>query len=123
MRKKSSISLNLGAWPQNDGIQFRVWAPYAKEIKVIFETKTQPFFLKAEKDGYFSAFIPGMTAGALYKYQIDNGQNYPDPCSRYQPQGPHGPSMVINNNYPWQDDVWQKKGLTLEGQVIYELHV
>jgi maltooligosyltrehalose trehalohydrolase len=116
--------VNLGAWPKEDGVYFRVWANQAKEIKVIFEDKTKAFPLKPEQDGFFSGYVSGVAPGALYKYQINNEDCFPDPCSRYQPQGPHGPSMVIDpSDFVWHDQDWQKKGIELHGQIIYELHV
>jgi maltooligosyltrehalose trehalohydrolase len=47
---------------------------------------------------------------------------FPDPASRFQPEGPHGPSQVIDPSaFAWTDADW--KGLTLEGQVLYEMHL
>ena len=53
---------------------------------------------------------------------MDGGEAYPDPCSRYQPRGPHGPSQVIDPNaFAWTDRAWP--GMRLAGQVLYEIHV
>jgi maltooligosyltrehalose trehalohydrolase len=58
----------------------------------------------------------------LYRYRLDNGDAYPDPCSRYQPRGPHGPSLIVDpSTYAWRYPDWQ--GVRMQGQVIYELHV
>jgi maltooligosyltrehalose trehalohydrolase len=47
---------------------------------------------------------------------------YPDPCSRYQPDGPHRPSLIVDpDTFAWRDRGWP--GLTMHGQVIYELHI
>lgn len=114
----------LGACPRENGVFFRVWAPYSKEVRVVLNDVEESFMLITEADGYFSALVPKVEAGALYKYQMDDGLQYPDPCSRYQPQGPHGPSMVVDPlAFKWQDEVWQANGLTLKGQVFYEVHV
>ncbi len=71
--------------------------------------------------GYFSALIEGMTAGSLYRFRLDGQGPFPDPASRFQPEGPHGPSQVVDpGTYRWSDRDW--KGIGLRGQVIYELH-
>ena len=57
-----------------------------------------------------------------YRYRLDGGQAYPDPCSRFQPEGPHGPSLIVDPRaYQWHDEGWP--GVTMHGQVIYELHI
>ncbi len=57
-----------------------------------------------------------------YKYSLDGGEAYPDPASRYQPTGPHGFSQIVDpNSFPWSDEEW--RGVKLEGQVLYELHI
>ena len=79
--------------------------------------------MKREPDGYFSAVVAEAGAGTLYRYRLD-GEDYlyPDPASRFQPEGPHGPSEVIDPEaFHWTDFSWQ--GVPLEGQVIYELHL
>lgn len=116
--------MKIGAWPQDKGVQFRVWAPKVKSVDVVITDDNAVFPMTREDDGYFSAHIADLTPGAHYKYRIDGGQDYPDPCSRFQPQGPHGPSMVTDpNSFSWTDHAWQQRGITLKGQVIYELHV
>jgi maltooligosyltrehalose trehalohydrolase len=75
-----------------------------------------------DEAGYFSGLVPIATAGMLYRYRLDNGDAYPDPCSRYQPRGPHGPSLIVDpSTYAWRYPDWQ--GVRMQGQVIYELHV
>jgi maltooligosyltrehalose trehalohydrolase len=78
--------------------------------------------LTPEPEGYFSGTVPDARAGTLYRYRLDGGDRYPDPVSRFQPEGPHGPSQVVDPaGYPWRDRDW--KGARLPGQVLYELHV
>lgn len=61
-------------------------------------------------------------AGALYKFQLDGGEAYPDPASRFQSQGPHSFSEVIDAEaFQWSDQKW--RGVKLLGQVIYEMHL
>ena len=108
--------LPVGAEVTPEGVHFRVWAPKRKKVEVA--TDTGSFELEAEGDGYFS----GIGRGSLYKYRLDGGDAFPDPASRFQPQGPHGPSQVIDpSTFPWTDEGW--RGLRREGQVLYEMHV
>src|SRR6476469_7812004 len=66
--------------------------------------------------------VPGMAAGARYRLQLDGGEAFPDPASRFQPEGPHGPSEVVDPAaFRWTDAAWP--GIRLEGQVLYEMHV
>jgi maltooligosyltrehalose trehalohydrolase len=105
---------------------FRVWAPKAQRIDLVLEdsaTKNsrQRFQeLGAEEDGYFSG-AANAGAGALYRFRVNNNF-YPDPTSRFQPDGPHGPSCIVDPaQFPWTDSQWP--GISLKGQIIYEMHV
>jgi maltooligosyltrehalose trehalohydrolase len=106
-----------------DGTYFRVWAPHARQVTVVFEDSTSPpVQLDAQADGYFAGLCSQAQAGALYRYRLDDRGPYPDPASRYQPRGPDGPSMVVDPaSYEWRDARWP--GLRLSGQVIYEMHI
>ena len=79
--------------------------------------------LTTESDGYFSGYAAGAQAADLYRFRLDGGGDlYPDPASRFQPQGPHGPSCVVDPAlYTWQDDGWQ--GVAAAGAVLYEMHI
>jgi maltooligosyltrehalose trehalohydrolase len=105
------------------GVHFRVWAPRRRRVEVVFEDGHEAAALRAEDAGYFSAFVPHARAGADYRFRLDGEEKlYPDPASRFQPEGPHGPSRVVDPSaFRWTDAGWQ--GATLKGQVIYELHV
>jgi len=115
--------LDLGATIVAEGVRFRVWAPKCQRVEVVIEGERATLFpLSVEEDGYFSGTVPHLSAGALYRYRLDAGQGYPDPCARFQPQGPHGPSLVVDPGaYRWQDADWA--GISLPGQIIYELHL
>jgi maltooligosyltrehalose trehalohydrolase len=131
----SSWELQFGARPLPDGgTQFRVRAPLAKslEVKVVgrepltgpeplagHEARTFPFVRAGE--GVFEARVPGVGAGADYFYVIDGERERPDPVSRFQPAGVHGPSRVVApDSFKWTDDGWE--GIRLKDYVIYELH-
>ena len=78
--------------------------------------------MKRASSGYFVLDTQDAKPGDLYRYRIDDKGPWPDPCSRYQPDGPHGPSqLVAPHSYEWKDANWQ--GIKLHGQVIYELHI
>jgi maltooligosyltrehalose trehalohydrolase len=111
----------LGATSSRGEAFFRVWAPQARSVEVVFEsTSTQALPLQRQPDGYFSAAV--RTGEALYRYRVDGEGPWPDPCSRFQPQGVHGPSMIIDADaFEWTDAGW--RGTRIEGQVIYELHI
>ena len=104
--------LPVGAEVVPGGVHFRVWAPIRKTVEV-----------RVEGGGYFSALVPDIGAGARYKFRLDGHTNtHPDLASRFQPEGPHGTSQVVDpSNFPWTDHDW--KGVPETGQVVYEMHV
>src|SRR5213592_2483063 len=123
--RSTSRRLPVGAevLPQG-GTHFRVWAPRRGRVEIIFEGDERPAFgLEREDGGYFSGFAEKIGDGTLYRFRLD-GEDYlnPDPASRFQPEGPHGPSRVVDPaTFRWTDGEW--RGAALKGQVIYELHV
>ena len=113
----------LGADPVPGGVRFGVWAPRSTSVDVVIEGEPEHAHpLRAGASGYHSAVVPGAAAGDRYRFRLDNGRTYPDPLSRFQPDGPHGPSLVVDPAaFRWSDGAW--RGIALPGQVIYELHV
>lgn len=113
------------------GVHFRVWAPRRRSVEIVLESEdggsserqTGSVRLEPQEDGYFSGHVAEATAGLLYRYRLDGtADRYPDPASRFQPQGPHGPSQVIDaSRFHWTDGSW--RGTPLPGQVLYEMHV
>src|SRR5690348_10200314 len=86
------------------GTDFRVWAPAHKEVAIVVSGRTHP--LTKDANGYFSAHLPEVEKGATYKYRIGD-KDLPDPASRFQPEGPHGPSQVIDpKTFQWTDHGW-----------------
>jgi maltooligosyltrehalose trehalohydrolase len=72
--------------------------------------------------GYFSGLVPEARPGTEYRFQLGDGRDYPDPASRFQPNGPHGPSAVVDPAaFTWTDQSWP--GISPAGLVLYELHV
>src|SRR5688572_15493592 len=122
-------SLHIGAnvLPQG-GAHFRVWAPRRHTVEVVIEggddrgSNNRTFELAPEGQGYFSGVIRSVGDGALYRFRLDRGERlYPDPASRYQPEGPHGPSQAVDpKKFEWTDHDW--RGVSRRGQVIYLPH-
>jgi maltooligosyltrehalose trehalohydrolase len=110
----------VGAQLRTGGATFRVWADGHKGVSVrIGDSEKQ---LAPESDGYFSGFVAGVREGDTYAYLVDGNGPFPDPASRFQPGGPHGPSQLVDpNRFAWIDEDWL--GVRLPGQVIYELHI
>jgi maltooligosyltrehalose trehalohydrolase len=96
----------IGAEIQPEGgTHFRVWAPNHDTVSIAIEG-VPPVPMQNEGNGYHSALIEEAGPGTLYRFQLGEGQ-YPDPASRFQPQGPQGPSMVVDlSSFVWSDGGW-----------------
>ena len=97
------FGLELGATVKGAGVSFCVWVPQATQVSVVFDTSAAtPLELVKNPQGYFHGRSSHARHGSTYRYAIDANGAHPDPYSRYQPAGPHGPSMVIDpRRYPW----------------------
>jgi maltooligosyltrehalose trehalohydrolase len=120
---QSNVNLPLGATYSSDGnCDFLVWAPRAKKVDVHILGAAERFCpMNSLPRGYFHARVERAGPGTLYRYRLNSEIERPDPASRLQPQGVHGPSEVVGRHFPWQDDSW--RGLPLRDFVHYELHV
>ncbi|MGC8659509.1 MAG: malto-oligosyltrehalose trehalohydrolase [Desulfomonilaceae bacterium] len=116
-------TLQLGANRVNESIcEFRVWAPDVEVVDVHIVSPLDRFLnLSKDTSGYHWGCFHDVDPGSLYFYRLDESVERPDPASRYQPHGVHGPSQVMDPNFRWTDDVWS--GITLNNYIIYELHV
>jgi maltooligosyltrehalose trehalohydrolase len=115
--------LPIGAEPQpSGGVDFRLWAPRCGEVVVEIEG-LEPETLQVETGGYFSLWSQLARAGMRYRFRLDRHEAaLPDPASRFQPEGPHGPSEIVDpGTFVWTDDAW--RGRVREQLVIYEMHV
>ncbi len=114
---------NLGAIPLRDGCcSFRVWAPRCERLEVRLVAPGELLVpLQKGKAGYFQGVVAGVGPGARYFYRLDGAKDRPDPASRFQPEGVHGPSQVAAAGFAWEDQCWC--GLDLRDYAIYELHV
>jgi maltooligosyltrehalose trehalohydrolase len=118
---------------EGGGVHFRVWAPGRRKVEVVVEppepepgAEPAAFALKAEKKGYFAGLVSRLKSGMLYRFCLDEDPLlYPDPASRFQPNGPHGPSQVVDpQEFAWNDQDWH--GISADdsgGHVIYEMHI
>ncbi len=113
----------LGAVPAAAGVTFTAWASAAHSLTLQIEDNTcRRVAMRSSADGMFEARVAGTGPGTLYRYLIDDRGPFPDPASRFQPQGVHGPSEVIDwTAYRWSDVDW--RGVSFGNLVIYELHV
>lgn len=108
------------------GVHFRAWAPASERVAVVFAegeelTDAVEIELMNEDGGYWSGFAAEARAGMHYRYRLDGGA-FPDTASRFQPRGPHGSSRIVDPAaFAWTDGEW--RGVSREGQVIYEMHI
>ncbi|MBI4010701.1 MAG: malto-oligosyltrehalose trehalohydrolase [Candidatus Rokubacteria bacterium] len=115
---------DLGALPEADGVRFRVWAPRCRrvDVRVLAPGPEALVPLAPGADGVFEALVPGVRPGARYRYRLDGGAERPDPVSRSQPEGVHGPSEVVDPRaFAWSDAAW--RGVPRRDLCLYELHV
>jgi malto-oligosyltrehalose trehalohydrolase len=102
-----------------DGALFRLWAPAAKRVDLLLD---RPHSLPRGDDGWFSTEVPGIKAGAHYKFRIDDEIDVPDPASAFQPDDVSGPSEVIDHAaYRWRTTDW--RGRPWREAVVLEAHV
>jgi maltooligosyltrehalose trehalohydrolase len=117
-------SPQLGAWPADGGFQFRVWAPERRRVELVLHPGSSAegaFPLERVSDGFYTGFVAAAT-GARYAYMLDDEGPFPDAASRFQPDGVHGPSALIDPRaFAWSDADW--RGRALEDVIIYEIHV
>ena len=109
----------VGAELTDAGVDFRVWAPDHHSVSVVIDGHDH--LLDPEPDGHFHGMVPA-SAGTRYRFRLDDDEaTWPDPASRFQPDGPHGDSEVVDPRaYRWQDGAWHFEP---RGLVIYEMHI
>jgi maltooligosyltrehalose trehalohydrolase len=106
----------------DDRTAFRVWAPAVASVTLELSSPApRRIRLEREADGYHAAVVSGVPVGSEYRFGLDGRLSRPDPASRWQPLGVHGPSRVVDSAYAWGDERW--KGRPLREYVVYELHV
>jgi maltooligosyltrehalose trehalohydrolase len=106
----------------NNRCSFRVWAPLAQTVALhIVAPEDRVIPLHAEPHGYYHATVENVAPGTRYLYRLDDEKERPDPASRFQPDGVHQPSQVVDPQFAWTDTTWV--GLPLHDYIIYELHI
>jgi maltooligosyltrehalose trehalohydrolase len=116
----------FGAQIQPDSrVRFRLWAPAAARVELVLEPPSQParaLALEQQADGWYELVTDEARAGSPYRYRIDGGALVPDPASRRNSQGVHGPSEVVDPEaFAWTDADWRAP--PWQQSVVYELHV
>lgn len=126
MSTKPERRYPIGAEVQpTGGTHFLVWAPRPEKVDLVLESgpgapATIPLHTLA--DGYHAALVPEAGAGTRYRFQLDGKGSFPDPTSRFQPDGPNGSSQVVDpSSHAWRDAGWP--GVGIKGQVLYEMHI
>ncbi len=116
--------LDLGArMIEADRVRFKVWAPFANTVAVeLVDQDRTAIPMQPATQGYFEVTVEGVGPCARYRYLLDGKKARPDPASRFQPEGVHGPSAVVDpDSFGWTDRDWA--GLPMKDLIIYELHV
>lgn len=94
-------------------------------VELVLETpgrESESWAMVRDPDGFHRVLVTGVADGDLYRYRLDGRGPFPDPASRFQPQGVHGPSQVVDwASFSWSDAEWT--GIALEDTILYELHV
>jgi len=113
----------LGANRLADGRwEFLLWAPNARSVSLHLLHSGELLTMAPLSRGYFRRTVENLEPGTRYFFQLDGARELPDPASRFQPEGIHGPSEVVDlNQFHWTDQSWQ--GRTLERSIFYEIHV
>ncbi len=116
--------LKSGANLVRGGVEFSVWAPNATNVavEIVDGERSRQVAMASEPKGRFLAVDPLARAGSRYGFRLDGRSALPDPYSRFQSDGVHGLSEVIDPfAYRWSDDGWT--GVANDNLIIYELHV
>jgi len=103
-------------------VRFSVWAPRVRRMAVRILSPVHTVLMERDRHDVHTATLPGLPPGSRYCYVLDGERERPDPASRFQPEGVHGPSAIVDPcSFPWTDQPWT--GLPLVDLIIYELHV
>ncbi len=115
---------SIGALQQLNGrVTFRVWAPKAEtiDLHLVADGEDQFIPMQPEPRGYFVTERDDIEVGTPYFFRINGQNSWPDPLSRWQPEGVHKPSAVASREFAWTDQHWH--GIPLTKYITYELHV
>jgi maltooligosyltrehalose trehalohydrolase len=128
MQHLANLRPPLGAtYTGSDRYNFHLWAPAARSVQLrLLDPQERLVPMQAVGDGFFQARVDNVAPGTRYHFRLESKKegeikDRPDPASRAQPEGVHGPSQLIDPHFEWSDDGWA--GLPLQKYIIYELHV
>jgi len=117
--KSNEIGANRlpdGSW------QFLLWAPHSRSVSIKLVENGRTIPMEPLQGGYHEAVVGDLAVGTHYFYTLEDGRELPDPASRFQPKGVHGPSQLVDTGaFRWTDDNW--KGRKLQGSIVYEVHI
>ena len=118
----AEAALTLGAIHLGRGrTRFRVWAPNAEQVELHqLEPQDRLVSMETAANGYFEATLEDAGPGTRYFYRLEGEMERPDPATRFQPEGVHGPSQVITTDFEWSDNGWLAP--LMADYIIYEVH-
>jgi maltooligosyltrehalose trehalohydrolase len=100
---------------------FSVWAPFARSVDLVLSDER--LAMRRQSDDHWSIELDAGRARAGYRYSIDGGEPLPDPRSRWQPEGVHGASRLVDMQHWHRDAAPRFRPCPLAKAVIYELHI
>jgi maltooligosyltrehalose trehalohydrolase len=105
-----------------NGVRFRLWAPLSSEVRLTIYDLERVVAMTAQPRGWYQVEVEDARPGMRYRFILENGQEVPDPASRFQPEDVDGPSEIVDpRNFGWTDEGW--RGQAWEEVIIYELHI
>ena len=113
----------LGALVGASGTTFRVWAPRPERVELVLHLAEGDRIVPMAREGQYAvAHVADIGAGTRYRYLLAGAGPFPDPCSRSQPEGVHGPSETVDPAaFAWTDGDWQPPAPA--DLVLYECHI
>jgi len=109
--------------------EFSVWAPARESVVLRLSLRSgepssldRSITMTKDENGYHRAVVDDLAPHSRYVYRLDHSNEYPDPASRFQPNGVHGPSEIVDlADFNWTDAGWQPP--SIEDSIFYELHI
>ena len=120
------LKKNLGVTRHGEDTEFRVWAPFAKQVNLAGTVcEGKELAMESESDGYWSLRLKNVEPGQNYVYMITTGDDRVltrnDPRAQQLTTSDSGASVIIDPDFDWEGDAFTPA--PPEEQIIYELHV
>lgn len=121
--RRRAIGVELAEQDGVRGVHVRVWAPTHDTVTLVVEgADARDHVLEREPSGHHARFIAGLAAGTRYRFRLGASSTpVADAASRFQPEGPFGPSEIVDPQFAWTDADW--RGIAPDKHVLYEMHV